>query len=744
MKSSRHVDSSASQLCSHLEHRVSGIGVRLAGSAAERRPASETPNKPAIKPLFLTCSFAVAAMRIAVLGTLLIPLATAHADGAAAKRNLLETLIPRPQRIEALAGHFAWNQETVLVLEPGNEADRQAAETLLEACRESGRPRPRAATASSVSLPVSDNYVLAGERCRLLPLAALRRQEKAAPTPPELGDDGYVLEITPGRILLEGVTSAGVYHGFQTLIQLLHAAGTNAQLPAVRITDWTDLKWRGVSIDYGRGEVETVAAMKRFIQIMAHYKLNHLFIYLEDAFLFPSHPDIGEGRDRLTTPEALELDAFARRHHVELVPMFDSPAHIERVLALPRYAHLAEGETPPPLRTVIDTSNPETYTLLDGLYTDLAQAFPSRLMHVGGDESLALGKGRSKPLADQIGEADLYLRHLKKVRDIFVRNGKRMIVAGDPFEPDFFKPFGGTNYGIGVLSQVPRDVILQPWHYGVVQEFPFGEQARALGFEALYWSSLEAHHAYFPLFQNALANVESFIPFAHRQQALGVTHSHWGDRVPHPLREVNWPGIIHFAEWAWRENGRTGDLLFPRAMESFCGLGSGGLADTLLFLGNADRYFPWAVQFLDHAGRPLFFETFAPRELTEGQRKLLADFRRDGAGARVKFDRARAAATRHRDYFDLIAFALDQADILGDLVECRHHLARKDEESRRRAGEMLVQLGKTLPALMHEYETLWHRSRRPLGLAASRQPFERVIAWVGQTRSARVRAPGEN
>ena len=482
--------------------------------------------------------------------------------------------------------------------------------------------------------------------------------------------------------------------------------------------------------------------MKRDIQSMAHYKLNTLVIYLEDAFLFPSHPDIGEGRDRLTTAEALELDAFARRHHVELIPFFDSPAHIERVLALPRYAHLAEGDHPPPLRTVIDVSNPETYVLLNDLYTDLAQAFPSRFLHVGGDESLALGQGRSKPLADQVGVENLYLRHLKKVREILARNGKRMIVAGDPFEPDFFKGFGGTNYGIHALRQLPRDVMLQPWHYGRMEQFPFGDAARELGFEQQLWSSMEAHHGCFPLLWHAMENVETFIPFAHRQKALGAVHSNWGDRVS--FREYNWPGIVHFAEWAWREDGRGGDQLLPAAVASLYGPQTADLAGTLRFLSNADHYFPWSVHFLDHAGWRTFFELLKPRELKAAELTLLEQYRQDAKTARAKFNRVRQGAIREKDYFDFIAFALDQADILGDLVECRHHLARNDKADRPLAKKQLARLSESLPALLRQYETLWHRSRRPLGLTANRQPFERVIAWVEQTRSSSVRATEKN
>lgn len=651
-------------------------------------------------------------------------------------QKLIEALIPRPQRVEVFGGQFDWTVATTLILESGNSADGHAAETLLEACREAGLPTPRIVYSDTADLPPNGNCILAGDPGRHLPLAALLRREGITTVPEELADDGYVLEITPERILLYGNTPAGVYYGFQTLIQLLRAAPAG-RLPALRIVDWTDLKHRGISMDFGRGEVYTVDAAKRDIRLMAHYKMNLLVIYFEDAFLFPSHPDIGEGRDRLTTAEALDLCAFARQHHVEIIPFYDSPGHMERTLALPRYAHLAEGAESEALRSVIDVTNPETYELLHDLYTDLGNAFPGRYLHIGGDEAFVLGKGRSKSLADVVGVERLYVRHLKRLRDILAANGKRMVVAADPFEPGFFDFVNGTNYGLDPLMQLPRDIILQPWHYGPTEAFPFGDQAKGLGFEMHLWSSMEAHHGFFPLMENSMEDVESFIPFAHRLRALGTVHSNWGDRIPY-FRETNWPGIVHYSEWAWREDGREGNELLPKAVESLYGPSTGDLEKTLRFLCNVDRYFPWGVGGLQHAFAPLFFDERAPHELDAKQLDILEAFRRDGREARAVFERVCAMAAHNQEDLEFVEFALDQAETLADLVECRHYLASKESASRARADGLLDWLAATMTGLLTRYEVLWHRARRPLGIRSNKALFEAVIAWVAETRSTRT------
>lgn len=650
-------------------------------------------------------------------------------------KNIADRLVPRPREVKPGEGSLKWEGRLFLVVEPGNEEDRFAAETLVAACRERGLAAPEIiATQEKDEIP-GGTLILAGDPCRLFPLAEVMRGESIK-IPPQLADQGYFLQVKPGRILIAGNTKAGVYYGFQTLAQLLPEKGAT-EIPAVEITDWTPIAQRGISMDLSAGEVSGREHFKETIRRLGRYKLNLLVLSVANAFLFPSHPDISEGRDRLTSEEALELDAFARRHHVELVPCYDSPGHMTGTLSGPNYSRFAEGTEPRALLSVINVADPGTYPLLRDLYSDLCKAFPSKYNYMSGDEAFLLGWGKGRPLAERIGPKNMFVRHVKLIREILAEYGKRIVVAGDPFEPGFFKAFGLDNYGLEGLAQVPRDVIIGPWHYGRLESFPFGDQLREMGFDQYLLTSDAAYYQLFPAQHAAAANVESVLPHAHRLKALGTIHTHWNGSGENTFLEYTWPALAHYAEWAWESPGRPWAEMLPTVVESFYGEGTADLAETMRFLASTQSYFGWAFRPMGKGAFPIFFGPLEPRALTEAQLGLLAQFRRDRTAAVKAFERAKQAAGREREHLDFLEFALAQQETLGDLVESRHLLAQSDAASQERLREILRKLAASFPELCRRYEELWLRTSRPLGLEPNRKRFAAVQEAIQRELAAR-------
>ncbi|MBN1902275.1 beta-N-acetylhexosaminidase [Candidatus Sumerlaeota bacterium] len=635
--------------------------------------------------------------------------------------NPERALIPIPREINLKEFFFQWNPVVSIITEPGINDDLFSAQTLCDACLDRKIPTPRiTATTEISSHPDSPKILIGDPNFNFLLLEEMKKRNLQIPE--EIGDEGYILDISHDMILIAANADAGVFYGVQTLIQMLPES-ENGKIPCVFIRDWTTLKHRGISLDFARGVVYKKDMIKENIERMGHYKMNFLILYLEDAFLFKSHPDIGENRDRLTPEECRELDEFAKKRHVHLVPALDSPGHMERLLRHPRYSYLREGEEHEWQKSVINVTHPDAYPLLKDLYNDLCDVFSSPYVYMGGDECFGLGKGRNMELLDKVGAA-LFIRHIKIIREILAERGKRMIIWADQFEPDFFKAFGIGNFGIKGLYQVPRDVIIAPWHYGKMEKFPFGKRLIEMKFDTHLWSSFSCHEIY-PLMRSTAKNVETYIPFAHKHGALGAIHSSWKDW--NSFNEFNWPQAIYFSEWAWTKDGRTMEELLPKAVESFYGKGTGELAKTFLLLGDIDHYFGWGVIGLEAPGFKLFFETMQPRELNSDILKLLKEFRKEHKKARKIFEKVRSKASRNTGHLDYVEFALDQQEILADLILCRHLMAKTDDASRKKFKTLLSDVYQGLRDTFERFQRLWLRGERVLGLENNKRNFLALI-----------------
>jgi hypothetical protein len=287
--------------------------------------------------------------------------------------------------------------------------------------------------------------------------------EPAALVPPE-APESYSLRLGPGGCTLVGRDEAGLFYGLLTLQQIFggHPGG-----PCLEIRDWPRHAWRGFQIDLGR-QMESLDTLKRYIDLMARYKLRQCYLYLENAFAYAACPEACSP-DALTPAQVKELDAYCRERHVELIPAPNMLGHFGWLLSHPNYQHLNETREGPAWRphmhsdSVICTSLPETWELLAAMADNLAEAFSSPWINVGLDETWSLA---SCSLCSQVrrehGEGEVFRRHAQQLRDLLAERGKRMMMWADM---PFFWP--------EIIPALPRDVMMIDWYYEpVVDHIP--------------------------------------------------------------------------------------------------------------------------------------------------------------------------------------------------------------------------------------------------------------------------------
>ncbi|WP_300598382.1 beta-N-acetylhexosaminidase [Niabella sp.] len=226
------------------------------------------------------------------------------------------------------------------------------------------------------------------------------------------GTEHYILEITEKQLLIKGSTAAAVLYGVYTLDQLLmgDVAVTQQQLISpVFIDDSPLFPLRSLMLDPARHFIP-VAAVKKYIDQMARYKFNALQLHLTDdrgwRVEIKSHPKLTQtGAFRKPKEKAMvgdngfysqeeirDLVTYAATRNVEIIPEIDVPGHTVAMLAAyPGLRCDFQKDAVLDINTtehmMLSAANPEVYAVLDDVLKEISLLFPSKKIHLGGDES---------------------------------------------------------------------------------------------------------------------------------------------------------------------------------------------------------------------------------------------------------------------------------------------------------------------------------------------------------------------
>jgi hexosaminidase len=219
------------------------------------------------------------------------------------------------------------------------------------------------------------------------------------------GREGYELRAGRGGVELRAATAAGLFHGVQTLRQLLPARIESSEVqrgpwtvPGVRIADRPRFRYRGAMLDVAR-HFFSVAEVERYIDQLALYKINTLHLHLSDdqgwrivIDRWPRLATYGGSTGHYTKQDFAALIRYAAARHIAMVPEIDGPGHTNAALA--SYAELNCDGVAPPLYTGTEVGFSSlcvgkdiTYRFLDDVIGEIAAQTHSRYYHVGGDEA---------------------------------------------------------------------------------------------------------------------------------------------------------------------------------------------------------------------------------------------------------------------------------------------------------------------------------------------------------------------
>ncbi|MGI5375655.1 beta-N-acetylhexosaminidase [Streptomyces sp. CA-251387] len=253
------------------------------------------------------------------------------------------------------------------------------------------------------------------------------------------GAEGYRLDSGRSGVTITAAKPAGLFHGVQTLRQLLPAAVEKDSVQSGpwlvaggTITDTPRYGWRGAMLDVSR-HFFTVDQVKRYIDELALYKINKLHLHLSDdqgwRIAIDSWPrlatyggstQVGGGTGGYyTKADYKEIVRYAASRYLEVVPEIDMPGHTNAALA--SYAELNCDGVAPPLYTGTEVGFSSlcvgkeiTYDFVDDVIRELAALTPGKYLHIGGDE------------AHSTSHED-YVKFMDRVQPIVAEYGKTVV-----------------------------------------------------------------------------------------------------------------------------------------------------------------------------------------------------------------------------------------------------------------------------------------------------------------------------
>ncbi len=227
--------------------------------------------------------------------------------------------------------------------------------------------------------------------------------------------EGYQLEVTPKGVSIFGSDSAGVFYGIQTLLQLFPAEIYNKVVqkdidwvaPSVLIEDAPTYSWRGMMLDVARYFYDK-DFVKKYIDMMAMYKLNVLQFHLIDDSgwrleikKYPRLTEVGawSGKEGnilggfYTQEDIKEIVEYAALRHVEVIPEIAFPAHMLSAIVAYPWLSCTEKKHEVPTqhfisRDLLCLGKESSYTFLEDVLKETVELFPSKFIHIGGDEAV--------------------------------------------------------------------------------------------------------------------------------------------------------------------------------------------------------------------------------------------------------------------------------------------------------------------------------------------------------------------
>lgn len=500
------------------------------------------------------------------------------------------SLVPCPVAIVPGTGNFQFTAKTVFAVE--NEEQAEVVKRFTALFTNAAGFTPRIKTESKK-----------GDVCLL--------------TDASLDSEAYLLEITSKKIRIYASDVQGFFYALQSIRQLLPAAIEGTQVvnalwavPAMTITDRPRFSYRGLMVDVSRFFTPKENLL-RIIDCMAMLKLNKLHLHLTDdngwrieIKRYPLLTEIGSRRVErpgapffarrnarqgeptvekgfYTQDDIREIVSYAMARHIEVIPEIEMPAHSNAALAsypllacpvVDKYIGVLPGLGGAHADIIYCAGNDSVYTFLEGVIDEIVDLFPSRYIHLGGDEAWKVNwkkcpRCQARMKAEGLkNEEDLQGYFMARMAR-YVQSKGREVMGWDEL----------TN------TDIPEDAIIFGWQrrgQAALKAAKLGHRFVMTPALILYLIRYQGPQWFEPLTyfgNNTLKDVYDYEPVqkewspAVEKLLMGVQASLWTEfcNKPEDVDYLLFPRLSALAEGAWTQTDRKDWQTYLKAMDRF-------------------------------------------------------------------------------------------------------------------------------------------------------------------------------
>lgn len=415
----------------------------------------------------------------------------------------------------------------------------------------------------------------------------------------KLPAEGYNIIVTPNQIKLVG-KGAGLFYAVQSFMQMLPAKSSSAiNIPAVTINDYPRFSYRGTMLDVCR-HYFPISFIKKYIDQLAYYKINTFHWHLTDdqgwrleIRKYPKLTSVGSIRNGsvigrypgngnyltevkgfYTQEEAKEIVRYAAEKFITVIPEIELPGHASAAIAAypelscypdrdtfvsdkTPWAGSRKGKQVQQTWGVFDdifVPSENTFTFLNNVLDEVIAIFPSKYIHIGGDEAPKT-YWKESPFCQQLMKQK-GLKDEHELQSYFIQtiekhvNGKgRSIIGWDEILEGGLAPnatvmsWRGEDGGIAAAQQ-NHDVIMTPGSMGLYidhKQSNSPDEPVTIGGYAPY----QKIYAYDPIPKVLTADQRKYIK--------GVQANMWSEYIKTPEKAENhaFPRLLALSEIAW-------------------------------------------------------------------------------------------------------------------------------------------------------------------------------------------------